>query len=308
MASDNIVSLTISSFNCRGYNAVKRNYISRLSKESDFVFLQEHWLANSQLDVLASIDDKFSHFGISGFDSSAILSGRPFGGCAILWRSSILANIVPVAVDSKRICAVHVCSANWKLLLVNVYMPHEDGDDSTRTDEFVQLLSLIEDLVDSHADSHIVIGGDFNVDFNRNWIHTELLNSFCDNVCLSPIVRHVKCNIDYSYQFSMTRFNILDHFLLSGTLFNTCVDSASVIHDIDNTSDHDPILLRLRLDVKYIGLAKRVFTPRASWAKAANTHLINYRASLSSCLSGISIPSDAIVCSNPKCNCFEHVN
>ena len=58
----------------------------------------------------------------------------------------------------------------------------------------------------------------------------------------------------------MSRFNTLDHFLLSGTLFNnTCVDSASVIHDIDNTSDHDPILLRLSLDVKYVGLAKRVF-------------------------------------------------
>ena len=47
-----------------GYNAVKRSYISGLCKESDFVFLQEHWLADSQLNVLASIDDKFTHYGI----------------------------------------------------------------------------------------------------------------------------------------------------------------------------------------------------------------------------------------------------
>ena len=106
----------------------------------------------------------------------------------------------------------------------------------------------------------------------------------------------------------MTRFNTLDHFMLSGTLFNTCVDGTSVIHDVVNTSDHDPIFLRLHLDVKYIGLAKRVFMSRASWAKAVDADLIKYRASLSNCLSDLSIPSDAILCSNPKCNCSEHFN
>jgi hypothetical protein len=106
----------------------------------------------------------------------------------------------------------------------------------------------------------------------------------------------------------MNRFNILDHFLLSGTLFSNCVDDASVIHSVDNTSDHDPILLKLKLDAKYIGLSKRVFTPRVSWVKASDSDLVNYRANLSCYLSQISIPVTTILCCNPTCQNCDHVN
>ena len=50
-------------------------------------------------------------------------------------------------------------------------------------------------------------------------------------------------------------FRFLDHFILSGTLFDDCVNAVSVLHDVDNTSDHDPILLQLSLDARYIGLS-----------------------------------------------------
>ena len=89
----------------------------------------------------------------------------------------------------------------------------------------------------------------------------------------------------------MTRFSILDHFLLSGTLFAASVMSASVVHDVDNTgtSDHDPLVLNLLLDARYIDLSKRVFTPHVSWAKASDHDLLNYNTSLSNRLSAISI-------------------
>jgi hypothetical protein len=57
-------------------------------------------------------------------------------------------------------------------------------------------------------------------------LHTAILNSFCDNNGINPVVRHNRCDIDYTYDFSSMRFSILDHFLLSGTLFNTSVDRA----------------------------------------------------------------------------------
>jgi len=191
------------------------------------------------------------------------------------------------------------------LLLINVYMPYEDSD--ARTEEFSQILCLIEDLIDRYTNCHIVIGGDFNVDFSRDWVHTALLNSFCDNVGISPIVCHTLCNIDYSYNFNMSRFNVLDHFLLSGTLFDKCVESASVLHSTDNTSDHDPILLQLKLDACYIGQAERVFVPHISWVKASANDLVNYRINLSSYLSKISLPIEAILCANPMCHDCEHI-
>jgi len=138
-----------------------------------------------------------------------------------VWKSTILANVVPLSVNSRRICAVRVCSSNWKLLLVNVYMSYEN--DSVSTEEFAQLISVSDDLIITYSDYNVVICGEFNVDFSRDWVHTALLNSFCDSIGLTPIVRHPICNMDYSYNFNIRRFSILDHFLLSGSLYYHCV-------------------------------------------------------------------------------------
>jgi len=40
----------------------------------------------------------------------------------------------------------------------------------------------------------------------------------------------------------MSRFSAIDHFLLSGTLFAKAVDYVYVLHESDNTSDHDPFI------------------------------------------------------------------
>jgi len=47
----------------------------------------------------------------------------------------------------------------------------------------------------------------------------------------------------------MSRFGISDHFVLSGIIFDKSVISQHVIHDVDNFSDHEPIVLQLGLDI-----------------------------------------------------------
>ena len=55
-------------------------------------FIQEQWLFHEHLSYL-DVDDRFLYHGVSGMDSSIMLSGRPFGGCAILYRKLLAANI-----------------------------------------------------------------------------------------------------------------------------------------------------------------------------------------------------------------------
>jgi len=98
----------------------------------------------------------------------------------------------------------------------------------------------------------------------------------------------------------MTRFSILD-LLLSGTLFAASVMSASVVHNIDNTSDHDPLVLNLLLDARSNGLSNRVFMPHVSWAKASDHDLLNYKTSLLNRLSAISIPYAVLLCRDLRC-------
>jgi len=77
---------------------------------------------------------------------------------------------------------------------------------------------------------------------------------------------------------------------------------------VDNTSDHDPIIVSLDLDVNFVGLSQRNITPRVSWARAANSDLEAYSRNLSCLLSDISLPVDAVLCCNLSCNNLEHVS
>ena len=61
--------------------------------------------------------------------------------------------------------------------------------------------------------------------------------------------------IDYTYNFNMQYFHVLDHILVS-------VCSAEVCHDIDNTSDHDPVRVNLRIDCNVYNVYGRTFVPR----------------------------------------------
>jgi len=279
---DVLNSVKFGSYNCRGYNQIKQSYISKLLTKCDFLLLQEHWLSDGQLTLLGNISSGVLHTGISGFDTADVLRGRPYGGCAILWHAKLLASVVPIDTNSSRICAARVVTDNWKLLLINVYMPFEDNDE--KTDEFVYTLSLIEDIIGKNADCHVVLGGDFNVDFTRNWTHTVLLNSFCDSNGLQPTINHINYHVDFSYNFNMERFNVLDHFTVSGTLYDQSIDSITVFHDIDNISDHEFILFSMKIDIKYIGVANRVYTVRQSWVKATANDFNKYRLILSDSL------------------------
>ena len=173
-----ISSLNIMSFNCRGFNTGKSSYIQSLLNNNNvtILLLQEHWLASGQLHMLDNIDSDYSSVGISGFGNDEILSGRPYGGCAILWRSSIAATVDTLLVDSNRICSIRVTSDKYKILIINVYMPYEHDEASASV--FLDQLSIIEGLIVDNPDCHIVAGGDFNVSFSRECLHTAVFRQF----------------------------------------------------------------------------------------------------------------------------------
>jgi exonuclease III len=248
-------SLSVMSYNCRGFIFVKSSYINNLLLNSDVLFVQQHWLSDKQLPDLNHINAHFLSHAVCGFDNSEVLIGRPYGGCSILWRSDIQARVESVDTNSKRICAIRMCTDSWNVLFINVYLPYEDSE--RRSDDFCSQLTAIEYLMCQHSDCHIILGGDFNVDFSRNWFHTELLTDFCDNLNLEPVYQHSNYHVDYSYSFNMSRFNVLDHFILSGLLFENSIMSVDVFHHGDNLSDHEPIIMKLCLDSKLHGQSFR---------------------------------------------------
>jgi hypothetical protein len=124
--------------------------------------------------------------------------------------------------------------------------------------------------------SNYTIGGDFNVDFSRSWLHSSLLNEFCEQAFLFPTVKHERNSVDYTYHFGMQRFNILDHFILSGGLYDTAMTKLAAIHVVDNTSDHEPLALSIAVSRKRLALTARQCIVRPAWAKATAENIQYY--------------------------------
>jgi hypothetical protein len=119
-------------------------------------------------------------------------------------------------------------------------------------------------------------------------------------------MRHNRCAIDYSYNFNMERFKVLDHFLLSSTVFENLIDCAYATHDADNTSDHDPIIMKLLVDSNYAGFGERSYLPHISWSTASEIDIQEYRGALSYYLHRIAIPVEALVCRDLHCTHIAH--
>ena len=115
------------SYNCRGWK-FGSNYVQSLLQSCDICLIQEHWLFRENLDSLIISDDLLS-VGVSGMDSSILLSGHPFGGCGILYRKSLSSVVRKIFTDSKRLCAISITLNNscdnspFVILLICVICP-----------------------------------------------------------------------------------------------------------------------------------------------------------------------------------------
>lgn len=218
----------------------------------------------------------------------------------------MLTSVSVVPTTSRRLCVARLVIDKCHFLLINVYLPHEGLDDTEL--HYAEELAVIEDVIGSNKDCHIVLGGDFNVDFARQSANTMMLKSFCDENGLTSSISNSNNSVDYTYNFNMQRFSILDHFFLSGVLFQNSLVQTNVCHDLENLSDHDPILLKLSVDVKMLGSYKRVHTPTLSWVKANDLALENYRTMLSRSLSNIDLPTDILSCREANCQDSNHLS
>ena len=75
------------------------------------------------------------YISVSGMDSSELLTGRPFGGCAILYHKSLAHSIIRLKSCPKRFCAISLIindplnNNSYQTLInnYNVYLPTDYG-------------------------------------------------------------------------------------------------------------------------------------------------------------------------------------
>ena len=157
--------LSIGTLNTHGSADDRMMYLNKAMKQHEFMMVQEHWLLSEQLSTFQSSVENVCVHGISGMSDSTLLHGRPYGGCAILWRKDLNCSVSPIQMETKHACGVAVSMNDVNFLLICVYMPTDSGN--TNVDAYNETLSHISAAMNKCNINRVIIGGDFNADLSR---------------------------------------------------------------------------------------------------------------------------------------------
>ena len=112
--------LRIVSYNCYGLKSSTVD-LYELCNKYDIVFLQETLLFKHELNLLSKVHPDCEGMGISAIDDTCnILSGRPYGGLAILIRRKIRPICDFIFYDDTRIMGIQIKNRDECLYFVNV--------------------------------------------------------------------------------------------------------------------------------------------------------------------------------------------
>lgn len=300
--------LQVVTFNCRSIKS-SIGTVKQLCKSNDIVFIQEHWLLPGDISYLSSIDNDFIAFGSSAVDINCnILSGRPYGGTAILCRRTLAACAKVVNSNNNRITAVELTISVNKvltsILLASVYMPVDTGYYSDEDFEFI--CGCLDALI---ADSHVtgyIFAGDFNFG-----LHSPRYDFINNSLAKHHIVMADQCLLDAnSFTYVSDCHNTtswIDHVFVNYSLLQL-IDDMSVDYG-SVSSDHRPIQFSLNAVVDCPNQAANVGKnadidgiTMSDWNACTQADLINYAFGLDELLSATSMPSLCCVhnCTNPS--------
>lgn len=292
--------MLIASYNCKGFKNRNYNYLCGLFNDSDILLLQEHWLFNFEFDIFGKLLNNCLYTAKSGMKDYEFVSGRPYGGVAILWSKLINCKFEILNTNSNRLCAVKYIFGINELLVLNVYMPNFMGGNE---DEFFDILTDIYGLVDTHNNADVVLGGDFNCNLNSNNLRSYLLKDFID----SSMLKYPTNTIDFTFRGIYNVATLIDYFFVSENL-NDNILKYDVYHDGDNLSDHDPIVLEINDDFMsknykfLLNDANSSFKPILQWNKVDQNQISFYRDVLNSLLDLITVPNSLTCCGNRFCD------
>ena len=97
--------------------------------------------------------------GVSRVSSSQILRGLPYGGTAVLFKTSLAQYVTPINCKNKRVSGVKICIDNsFTCLLLSVYMPC-DNHSNVVNQQYVEVIDCIEIIFNSFDFNPFIVCG-----------------------------------------------------------------------------------------------------------------------------------------------------
>ena len=297
----------IGSFNCKGFKQRNYSYLKNVFDKVDFLFLQETWLYDYESDIISTQLPNSHFIAVSGMNSQEIRDGRPFSGTAIAWKNNPLYKVTKIDTLSNRLCACKLESSNYNILLLNVYMPVNCSNNS---ELFIEILHEIISICLMNESYHVILGGDFNCEFDKGDARSRLLTEFLDLLQLYCPESCPSYDIQYTFINSQNQTSFIDHFLVNSEL-SSKINSFYSLDDGDNLSDHCPIIVEIDINYSQPKQESLSFGPeyqnfKVCWEEASSEQIINYKQTLSYLIDNLSTSNSCFNCFALDCKDLSH--
>jgi len=217
-----------SSYNLRGFHQGQHQLLE-LCNNHDIIAVQEHWLADSDLDKITNLHDDFSVIARSAMTDKlqqGFLRGRPFGGLALMFRKSLCADIKYIGVDSncRGLAAIITLCNNVKLLIINEYLPcYATGLEYESA--ILDSVAFIENCMLNYEYHSLILLGDFNFECNAQCTGYRILYNLLNEYKLTCCEDTAATDIKYTYyQDTMGRYSVIDHMFVDSSLCHNIIN------------------------------------------------------------------------------------
>ena len=254
----------IVSYNC---NFLRNNFeiVKSLTLNFDIVCLQEIRLFQEDLSLINDINPDFDFIADteSKLATNDFNNTIPYKGVAILWNKKLSQFIESVKIND-RIIGIKIKTANEIILLINVYLPVDRKTIDSKID-YINELSILQNLIDDTICNHVILVGDFNADPNKNGNWQELAR-FAQNNLILPLHDNININ-DFTFLSPANdSTSLIDHVFCS-KLFKNYISNISILYDV-SIYDHFPICFKMNIKLDFIEMNRLFdFTKNCSYVK-----------------------------------------
>ena len=230
-------------------------------KQCDILCVQEHYLYPDMHGFLRTLSSDIEGFIRS--DNSMDIDDYPRirkGGTAILWKKCISCNITALHnIGNDRIMAIKIQSANYQnVYVINAYLPSSNHSLS----EYDNCLSMLNDAITYCNDRGCtILIGDMNGQLGplggarcpmaqsprgkkllRFLSQHNMLSLVAHPLCVGPLVTYTGYDSQYGTQ--------IDHVCINNDELDKIVRCNVEDDTAINTSDHSPVTVEIRMNVK----------------------------------------------------------
>lgn len=304
--------LRIASYNCRGLPKSSsdlhlRAEIIDILNNNDVVCLQETWYSKQNLEAINAIHADFHGFGCSKIDyADGLISGRPYGGVAILWRKTLGFTVKQLSLQLDWCLAAELTLSNGtKLVILSVYLPYQCDDNY---DEYVDKLGALGAVMDELDTTCYTVVGDWNANLKQSDSpFAKLLTEFCQERQL--IISSTKMLPSNSYTYVSEAWGTtswLDH-VISSKDFDECIMDININYDVTD-EDHIPVALKVNVDSlpAVISAVNSIASNKICWQNLSSQQLQKYCDMTHIELQKIEMPHEALACTNLNCEDIRH--